>query len=200
HRDAEGRADGFARYHAESKWEERQPREILHVDDLHALSDATEADLWRFLASIDWVATLRAERRSPSERLPWLITNQRAATIIEQGDGMFARLHDLPRALEARTYAGEGSVVLEVVDPERSEKPELVLLDAGRDGVRCTWTDRSPDLTVHLAALSGAYLGGTPLSRIAIGFGGADEGSSGALRRVERLFRTADEPWCSTFF
>ena len=200
HRDDAGRADGFARYHAESKWEERQPREIVHVDDLHALSDATEADLWRYLASIDWVATLRAERRSPSERLPWLLTNQRAATIVEQGDGMFARLHDLPRALEARTYSGEGSVVLEVVDPERPDAPERVLLDAGPDGARCTPTDRSPDLTIHLAALSGAYLGGTPLSRIAIGFGGADEGSDGALERVERLFRTADEPWCSTFF
>ena len=92
---------------------------------------------------------------------------------------MFARLHDLPRALEARTYAGEGSVVLEVVDPERPEGPERVLLDAGPDGARCTSTERSPDLTVHLAALSGAYLGGTPLSRIAIGFGGADEGSAG---------------------
>jgi predicted acetyltransferase len=200
HRDARGRADGFARYHAESKWEERQPREIVHVDDLHALTDATEADLWRFLASIDWVATLRAERRSPSERLPWLITNQRAASIVEQGDGMFARLHDLCRALEARTYAGEGSVVLEVVDPERPEAPERVLLDARPDGARCTASKRSPDLTIHLAALSGAYLGGTDLSRIAIGFGGADEGTAGALARVEGLLRTPDEPWCSTFF
>jgi predicted acetyltransferase len=200
HRDAQGQPDGFARYHSESKWEERQPRQIVHVDDLHALDDATEADLWRFLAGIDWVATLRAERRSPSERLPWLITNHRAASIVEQGDGMFARLHDLPRALEARTYAGEGSVVLEVVDPERPESPERVLLDVSPDGARCTPTDRTPDLTIHLAALSGAYLGGTPLSRIAIAFGGADEGSAGAMTRVERLFRTLDEPWCSTFF
>ena len=200
HRDQAGRADGFARYHFESRWEERQPREILHVDDLHGLDRAAEAALWRFLAEVDWVATVRAERRAPGDLLPWLLTNFRAALMIEPGDGMFARLHDLPRALEARAYEGEGSVVLEVIDPERPDRPERVLLDATRDGAHCRPTDRSPDLTVHLAALSGAYLGGTPLSKLAIAFGGADEGSPGALRRTERLLRTADEPWCSTFF
>lgn len=200
HRDDTGRPDGFARYHFQSKWEERQPRDILHVDDLHGLDEAAEAALWRFLAEIDWVATLRAERRGPGELLPWLVTNLRAASMVEPGDGMFARLHDLPRALEARTYEGEGSVVLEVVDPDRPDTTERVLLDVGEGGARCAPTDRSPDLTIHLAALSGAYLGGTPLSKLAIAFGGADEGSDGALGRVDRLFRTTDEPWCSTFF
>jgi predicted acetyltransferase len=200
HRAPDGRVDGFARYHAESNWDLGLPRGVLHVDDLHATNDAAETDLWRFLSSVDWVGTLRAPRRSPSDRLPWRLTNYRAASIAEQTDGMFVRLHDLPRALEARTYAGQGSVVLEIIDPERPDAPERVHLDAGPDGARCTRTDRSPDLTIHLAALSGAYLGGTRLSHIVAGFGGADEGTPGALDRVERLFRTADEPWCSTFF
>ena len=200
HRDTQDRPDGFARYHVESKWEHGLPRSILHVDDLQASSEAATADLWRFLAGADWIGVLRAERRSPSDVLPWLLTNYRAASIEEQADGMFVRIHDVPRALEARTYQGEGSVVIEVVDPERPEAPERVLLDVGPDGARCTSTDRSPDLTIHLAALSAAYLGGTPLSRIATGFGGADEGSAGSLARVERFLRTPEEPWCSTFF
>jgi predicted acetyltransferase len=200
HRAADGRIDGFARYHAESKWEVGLPHSVLHVDDLHVTDDVAETDLWRWLASVDWVGTLRADRRSPSDALPWRLTNYRAASIEQQTDGMFARLHDLPAALEARTYTGEGSVVLEVVDPERPDAPQRVHLEAAPDGARCTPTDRSPDLTIHLAALSGAYLGGTPLSRIAGAFGGADEGTAGALQRVERLFRTPDEPWCSTFF
>jgi predicted acetyltransferase len=132
--------------------------------------------------------------------LPWRLTNYRAASIAEQADGLFVRLHDLPRALESRSYAGEGSLVLEVVDPTRPDRPERVWLDAGPDGARCTPTDRSADLTVHLAALSAAYLGGSPLSRAAAAFGGASEGRAGALASAERLFRTADEPWCSTFF
>lgn len=200
HRDEAGRVDGFARYHGEDKWVDHQPRAILHLDDLHSLHDEAEAALWRFLASIDWVATVRAERRGPGERLPWLLTNHRAAILEELGDGMFVRLHDLPAALEARTYDGEGSVVLEVVDPEAPRRPARVLLEAGPDGARCTPSDRSPDLTLHLAALSAAYLGGTPLSLVALSFGGAHEGTPGTLAKVERLLRTHVEPWCSTFF
>ena len=200
HRSADGRIDGFARYHPESKWDAGLPRSILHVDDLHATDDAAEHDLWRFLASVDWVGSLQAERRSPSDPLPWRLTDYRAASIVAQADGMFVRLHDVARALEARTYAGEGSLVLEVVDPTRPTSSERLALDAGPDGARCAITDRPPDLTVHLSALSGAYLGGSPLSRIAAAFGGADEGRAGALALAERLFRTADEPWCSTFF
>jgi predicted acetyltransferase len=200
HRDPAGRVDGFARYHAESKWEDRRPRNILHVDDLQALDAAAEAELWRFLASIDWVTTLRAERRSPSDRLPWLLTDLRAAVLEEASDGMFVRLHDLAAALEARTYEGEGSLVLEVIDPDAPDRPARIHLETGPDGARCTPTDRGADLTVHLAALSAAYLGGTPLSRIAIAFGGLDEATSGAVARAERVFRTLDDPWSSTYF
>ena len=144
---------------------------------------------------------MRAERRSPSDGLPWLLTNYRAASIEEQADGMFVRIHDVPAALEARTYQGEGSVVIEVIDPERPEAPERVLLDAGPDGARCTPTDRSPDLTVHLAALSAAYLGGTPpVAHRASASAAPTRARAGSLARVERLLRTPDEPWCSTFF
>jgi hypothetical protein len=72
-------------------------------------------------------------------------------------------------------------------------------LDATRDGATCRPTDRSPDLTIDAAALGAAYLGGTRL-RDSVLAAGADEHRSGALRDVDRLLRTADEPWCSTFF
>ena len=109
--------DGYARYHVESQWTDGRPSSTAHVDDLHALTVEAYVALWRFLASIDWVAHVRAEKRSPSERLPWHLTNPRAAILVEQVDGMFVRLHDVARALEARTYAGEGSLVIEVDRP-----------------------------------------------------------------------------------
>ena len=62
-----------------------------------------------------------------------------------------------------------------------------------------TMTGRSPDLTLDISALSAAYLGGTRL-RDAVLATGADEHRDGALADADRLFRTADEPWCSTFF
>ena len=199
HRDPNGAVDGYARYSPESHWERRQPRSRLRIDELHALTDAAYADLWRFLATVDLVATLRAERRSPSERLPWLLANARAAAVEDVGDGLWVRLLDVPGALAARTYAGEGRIVLEVIDPEVAGGRLRVALDASPDGARCTPTADAPDLTLRVDALGAAYLGGARL-RDAIRAGGAEEHRAAALAHVDRLFRTPDEPWCSTFF
>ena len=199
HRDASGTVDGYARYRAEDKWVLGQPRNILTVDELHALTVDAYAALWRFLAEIDWIATVKAERRSPTERLPWLLTNARAVRASDVGDGMWVRLVDIPRALEARTYEREGTVVLEVVDPETPGGRVRVRLDAGADGATCRPTTRSPDLTLDVAALGAAYLGGIPLAD-AVAARGADEHRRNALRKADRLLRTLDEPWCSTFF
>lgn len=199
-RDSSGALDGYVRYsRPEDKWESGQPRNVVKVDELHALTDEAYITLWRFLAETDWVATVTAERRSPSERLPWLLANARDARPSDIGDGMWVRLLDVPRALEARAYDAEGRLVLEVMDPEASDGRTRIQLDAGPDGATCHATDRSPDLTLDVSALSAAYLGGTRL-RDAVLATGADEHREGALAQADRLLRSADEPWCSTFF
>lgn len=199
HRDADGVADGYVRYHADGTWENRQPRGTLHVDELHGLTDEATATLWRFLAEIDWVATLRAERRSPSDRLPWLLVNGRAASLSEVGDGIWLRILDIPGALAARTYEREGRLVLDIVDREAPDGRIRVRLDGGPGGATCLVTSEAPDLTLDVAALGAAYLGGSRL-RVAVLATGWDEHRAGALGEADALFRTADEPWCSTFF
>jgi predicted acetyltransferase len=198
HRDRAGEADGYARYRTEEKWVNRQPASTIVIDELHALNEDAATSLWRFLAEVDLVATVSAGGRSPSDRLPWRLVNGRAASASEIGDGLWIRLFDVPRALGARTYEREDRLVLEVIDPELTA-PIRVALDASRDGVTCTPTDRTPDLTVPIAALGAAYLGGTRLGSAVIATG-ADEHVPGALARADALLRTADEPWCSTFF
>ena len=85
---------------------------------------------------------------------------------------------------------------------ERRDWPERLVFAAGL-GIPLT-LGVAARIVIHYEAadltLSGAFLGGSPLSRIAAGFGGADEATSGSLALVERLLRTPDEPWCSTFF
>jgi predicted acetyltransferase len=112
---------------------------------------------------------------------------------------MSVRLFDLPRALEARTYESAALLVLEVVDGEAPGGRSRIALDASPDGATCRPSDRSPDLTVPVAALGAAYLGGSRL-RDAVVATGVDEHANGALARADALFRAADEPWCSTFF
>jgi predicted acetyltransferase len=199
HRDAAGDVDGYVRYRTEGKWEKHQPRNVLNVDELHALTDDAYVGLWRFLTEIDWVATVKAERRSLSERLPWLLTNARAATPSDPGETIWVRLFDIPRALEARTYEREGSVVLEVVDSEAPGGRSRVHLEASPSGAKARSTKRSPALTLDVSALGAAYLGGARLRDAAVARG-VDEHRAGALDEATALFRTLDEPWCSTFF
>ncbi len=199
HRDDAGEADGFVRYTAEGKWEHHQPRSVINVQDLVALSDEAYDALWRFLADLDLVATVRAERRSLSERLPWLLTNRRAAEPSEVGDGLWLSLLDIPAALAARTYERPGDLVLEVVEGEPGTGRTRVRLEAGPDGASCGPTKRDPDLTLNADALGAAYLGGTPL-RHAVLARGFEEHRAGALATADALFRTLDAPRCMTFF
>jgi predicted acetyltransferase len=206
HRDAAGTVDGYARYHAEDKWADRQPQMKLVVDDLHGLTEDAELALWQFLFSVDLVATIRAERRSLAERLPWLLTNQRAAVPEDVGDGLWVKLLDVPAALETRRYERSGSLVLELIDRDGAdatgspiERRVRVALDVSLDGARAVITDRSPDLTVQAGAVGAAYLGGTRLAR-AVLYGGHDEHRLGALAQADELFATYDAPWCSSYF
>jgi predicted acetyltransferase len=202
HRDDRGTVDGYARYHVEDKWEQRQPRSVLVVDDLHALTDDARAGLWQLLGAMDWVASIRSERLDPRDRLPWLLTNARAAMLSDVGDGLWVKLLDIPRALTARTYERAASVVLDVIDRDGvdgEQRRTRVLLDASPGGATCATTRRSPDLALDASALATAYLGG-PRLRDAVIARGCDEHRPGALAEADGLLAALDAPWCSSFF
>jgi predicted acetyltransferase len=199
HLDDLGMADGYVRYRAEGKWDGGLPAGIVDVNELHALGPDVEDDLVRFLLGLDLVSTIKLSGRRLSERFAWRMDNQRALRTTEVADGLWVRLFDVPRALSARTYDRTDRVVLEVVDDEAYGGTVRLLLDAGPDGATCVRTDRPPDLTIPVRALSASYRGGTRLAHVAVATG-ADEHTANALARADALFRTLDPPWCSTFF
>ncbi len=202
HRDAAGGVDGYARYSTKTEWPDHIPQGTVEVEDLHATTHEAYAALWRYLASIDLVTVVRAESRRCSEPLPWLATNQRAVRQSSAIDGLWVRPVDVPRALEARAWERAGSLVLDVSEPgdeSRVAGTGRWLLDVSPDGARCTSTDRSADLALPLAAIGAALLGGTRLRDVVLTTG-CDEARPGALALADSLFRTADEPWCSTGF
>jgi predicted acetyltransferase len=199
HRDAGGRVDGFMRYTAVSKEEGPLPSSEINIQELVGLDDAAEMALWRFATSIDLVALVRVESRSVADRLPWRLTNARAATLSNVLDGLWVRLLDVGAALAARTYERDASLVLEVVDPLAPGGSHRLALDATADGATCTPTDRSPDLTLPVAALGSVFLGAHDLRDVVIRTG-ADEHTPGSLVTAAFAFRTAREPWSSSFF
>ncbi len=199
HRDDAGALDGYVRYRTEEKWEQNVPRGIVTVDELHALNDAAYHALWRFIVEIDLVSKVKAEYRPVKERLPWLLVDARTSSSSDVSDGMWVRLFDIPAALAARRYERTGSIVLDVIDAESPDGHVRVALDAGPDGATAAPTRESADLTIGVAALGAAYLGGSRL-RDAARADGFDEHVPGALAKADALLHTADEPWCSTFF
>jgi predicted acetyltransferase len=199
HRNAAGHVDGYARYTPKETWEERQPRGTITLNELIALNDEAYGALWRFLGEHDLVATVKAEGRRRDERLPWLLTNARAAVASDVGDALWVRLLDVRRALEARAYERSGALVLEVIDAEAPGGRLRLALDVGDGGATARPTDRPPDLTLDVASLGAACLGGTRLAHAVIPYG-VEEHRSGALAEADALFRTAEEPWSATFF
>lgn len=199
HRDDAGDVDGYVRYRTEEKWEQNLPRGVVTVDELHALTDDAFGALWRFVGELDLVGRIRAEFRSVHDGLRWLFVNSRVPQLTDVSDGLWVRLLDVPAALAARRYERADGLTLEVVDPEARDGRVRLRLDGGPSGATATPTTQSPDLTIGVGALGAAYLGGTRL-RDAAAPAGYEEHRSGALARADALFRTADDPWCSTFF
>lgn len=199
HRDDAGRLDGFLRYKSETVWSGSLPQNKLIVQDLFGLGRNAEQALWRYLMTVDLVTTVRAEGRPVEDAILYLVSNPRAIKTEDLTDGLWVRVIDVPRALAARGYEREGSVILEVVDPEASGGRWRVALDASAAGATCVETTRSADLTIPVTALGSVYLGAHDLRDIALRTG-ADEHAPGAMATAAALFRAAREPWCSTFF
>jgi predicted acetyltransferase len=199
HKDVEGRVDGFLRFTASTKEHGQLPGTEIAVQELVGLDDTAETALWRFVTSMDLVAVVKAEGRPVADRLPWRVTNPRAATLSNVSDGLWVRLLDVRAALAARTYERDASLVLEVADPLAPGGTHRLLLDATAEGATCTPTDRSPDLTLPVAALGSVFLGAHDLRDVVIRTG-VDEHTPDALARAAAAFRTAREPWCSSFF
>ena len=201
HRDPDGVVDGYARYHAEARWTDRRPDNGLIVDELITRTPAAYAGLWRFLAEVDLVTSVKAAMRRADEPLRWLLADARYVRETERGEGLWCALLDVPRALAARRTSGSGSLVIELVGRGEDGAPRRsrVALEATPEGATARVTDAAPDLTIAASALGAAYLGGTPL-RLAVLAAGVDEHRDGALAEADALLRTLDVPWCTTFF
>ncbi|GAA3657093.1 GNAT family N-acetyltransferase [Streptomyces fenghuangensis] len=188
-----GEADGLLCFSAEERWGAMLPQSPLWVRDLVAVSPRAEAALLRYAVTVDWVTTVHLPYRAPDTLLPLWLGDPRAARISALSDYMWLRILDTPRALSARTYGIEASLVLEVADAA-GYAAGTWLLEGGPDGASCTRTTRGPDLRIDVRILSSLYLGDDSATRLAA-LGGTEEVRPGALARVDAMFRTGRRPW-----
>ncbi|MFJ7413654.1 GNAT family N-acetyltransferase [Streptomyces sp. NPDC098077] len=199
HRADDGTVDGLMTYGVDDTWgDSKQPLNTASVRDLIALNPAAERALWHYLCSVDWITTIRSGYRAPDDLLPLLLPDPRAARLITNADWLWLRLLDVPRALEARTYGTEASLVLEVRD-EAGPAGGRFLLDASTSGAGCAPTTRSADLALGVAELATLYLGDESVRRL-VDLGRAEELRAGAATTADAVFRTGRRPWCPDVF
>ncbi|MER7569019.1 GNAT family N-acetyltransferase [Streptomyces sp. NPDC097941] len=199
YRAPDGMVEGLMAYEVDDKWADTmQPSNTASVRDLIASTPAAERALWHYLCSIDWVMQVKSGWRAPDDLLPHLLPNPPAARISMQSDWMWVRILDVVRALEARTYEGEGELVLEVVDGSGIAGGRY-RLEASPAGATCTATTRSADLTLDVRELATLWLGDESAVRLAA-LGRVREERAGAGRGVDALLRTSRRPWCPDMF
>jgi predicted acetyltransferase len=203
YRSADGELRGLVSYEAKEKWEGKQPENTAEVDWLLAADPAAERALWHYLCSIDWITAVRSGYRAPDDLLPLFLPDPRAARISTLADWLWVRVLDVVRALEARTYGGAGTLVLEVTDRDGYASGRW-LLETAEDGHgsftgSCTPTTRNADLVLEAGALASLWLGDESAVRLAA-LGRVREERAGAARSADALLRTSRRPWCPDLF
>ena len=198
HYDPAGAVDGYAYFRIKEEWGPTGPASEVRIRELDAASPQGYAALWRYLLDLDLVRRFRLEHAAADEPLRHLVADQR---LVESRltDATYARLVDVPRALEQRAYGAEVDVVIEVADPLLPDNQGRFRLQAGPEGATVHRVERSPDLTLGVRELGAIYVGGTPLTALARA-GLVGEHRPGAVARAGNAFGWHRPPFCPDHF
>lgn len=198
-RDDEGSVRGAVRYRVEERWERNRPKGTATVTELFAADHEAERQLWRHLLSLDWISTVRAEHRPVDDLIPFWLSDGRAAAQRDRFDHVWLRVLDVPAALRARVAGGTGEVVIEVVDQTGPAGGRWRVSGAPGGPLEVIPTDEEPGVRLPVHALGAAYLGGTPVARLAAA-GWLDEDRPDAAQTLGRLLGWPTAPWTPTQF
>jgi predicted acetyltransferase len=186
--------DGYVVYKVKHDWPEGFPRSVLTVRDLQATTPGAYADLWRYVLDVDLIERVEAWNRPVDEPLLHLLQEPRRlrATI---SDNLWVRIVDLEGAIRARRYAGDGRVVLQIVDTfcPWNEGRYALEVSAG-EAAEAVRTDEPADLLCTINEIGAAYLGGTTMRQLHRA-GRVEERTPGALARADAMFSWDPAPW-----
>jgi predicted acetyltransferase len=194
----DGADEGYARYRVKDDWAEGTPASKLRVIEAITTSPLAERELWRYLFGVDLVQRIETWHLRADHPLISLVTEPRRLRL-RLADGLWLRIVDVERALADRTYAADGAVSLELVDPFLPANEGVWQLEASGGEGRVSRAEVQPDLRLDIADLGSAYLGGFTFTELARA-GRVEELTGGAVDRADDLFRTRAAPWCPEIF
>ncbi len=190
HLGAAGAVDGFVIFkHGE--------KNTVAVTEMIALSPEAQLGLWSFLGNMDRVTTVTHKLSHPRDPLQWALTDLNRVRSTEIEEFLWLRVLDVPRALAARPWSGNGTVVLEVDDAQghAAGRFEVTASAGGAEVVR---TERAPEVRLTAETLGALYLGGVPVAQLHRA--GRLDGEEDAVRRFAEMADLAEPPYCLTGF
>jgi predicted acetyltransferase len=202
--EVDGETRGYTIYRQLGDWDRTGPKGTVTVTEVVGLDPVAEQALWQWLFSIDLISTVRGWRGPAPHPLQLMITEPRRLSVMVN-DGLWLRIVDLPAALQARSYHGPGSIVIEVTDdfcPSNARRWQLDVRGAGGVGdavVTPVLGDATADVRLDIGALAAVYLGAFRF-RDLVRAGRARECRADASARADSLFATDRAPSTSTMF
>jgi predicted acetyltransferase len=156
--EVDGEPVGYVRYRTKLNWENTGANGKVAVREFTATTDQASRALWSFLSTIDLFPQVEFWNAPPDDVLPWIATDPRHINYAIS-EALWVRILDVAEALERRSYAADGSVVLDIDDafiPETSGRYELSVTEGT---ATVTTTDQPADVALGIDMLGSIYLG-----------------------------------------
>ncbi len=196
--ETDGEPDAYATYRVKHEWPDSIPELELTVRQLVAATPDAYADIWRYLFDMDLVHRVKAWNRPVDEPLSFLMEEPRRLRF-RIADGLRVRLVDVPAALEARGFVGDGRVVVDVEDrfcPWNEGRYAIEVSAGGGELLPHRRRARyrlQRDRSGRDVSGRGDVPAAPPGRRV-------DEIRAGALERVDALFASDPAPWSPFIF
>ena len=186
--ETDGQPDGYAIFRQKADWETGFPNGKIRVREIIANSPAAHTGIWRFVTSIDLFPQVVFWNLPVDDPLRWKVPDHRRINR-KRWDALYLRILDVVRALEARSYAADGT-------PDLGGSFELIVSD-GRGTYRRTEVAEA-DLALGIVELSSLYLGGG--NALAMSQASQIRGDGDSITLLDRMFRGDVAPWCEEVF
>jgi predicted acetyltransferase len=184
--------EGYALYRTRSQWESAGPNGEVKITELIAATPTAYQAMWRFMLEIDLTRHAQLWFGAVDEPILHLVNEPRRLGA-KVGDGLWARIVNVPAALAARRYAAPVDVVLEVTDPLLPDNAGRFLLRGSSDLASCEPTTEPADLQLDVSTLAALYLGGNWLGSLAAA-GLVEELRPGAVAATDAAFHWQRAP------
>jgi predicted acetyltransferase len=190
----DGVDEAYALYRTGGDWDDDAvPRGWVEVSEVVATNPIAYREMWRYIFGIDLVEYVKAWFLPQDLPLELLLLEPRRLRFAKS-ESLWLRLIDLPAALGARAYAGDGEISFAVTDEFCPwNDGEWTLSVKGGSGKLAKGGE--PQISLDISALAGVYLGGYTFAQLVRGLR-AQECSEGAAAVADAMFRTDIAPWC----